>query len=635
MQIKISSGARPVILPKKTLFTALALLFIAQAATSPNKSFAEETVWRKTTSLIGKSKYPDNFNHYKHVNPDAPKGGTLNSAVQGTYDSFNPFIVKGTAAAGLTFFGGLLWDTLMSQSVDESSVSHPLIASEYSYPKNYSSATYRINNNARWHDGKPITADDVKWSMDILREHSPQHVRYFANIKEVIINNPLEVTFVFDQKNNRELPHIMGDLPILPKHWWEGTDRSGKKRDITQPTLEPPLGNGPYKISKFQPGSTIEWERVKDYWAKNTSTRKGRYNADLRKYTYFGDDNAMFIAFQKGGIEDIREETQAKRWAIEYVFPAVKKERVKLEEFNKASAYPMVGWVLNTRRNMFKDVRVRKALNLAFNFEQMNRDLFYDQYTRTSTFFGGSEMTSRGVAEGRELEILQEYKGKIPEEIFSVPYQQPEFRSPRDKRKYLRQALNLLGQAGWKSQSGKLVSEKTGKQFIFEILGNDPGSERVHAPWINSLKLLGIKASFRVVDTAQYIQRLRNFNFDVVATGAYQSSSPGNEQRDYWTSKAADTPGSRNWAGIKNPVTDELVDRVIAAKDRTELIATTRALDRVLLFQHYYVLRWHLAKDRVAYWDKFVIPRKQPEYSGYDPESWWIDPDKVAALKAN
>ena len=623
------------ILSQKPLFQAFVFLFAVQIVFGPNLSWAEEkAVWHKTTSLIGKSKYLDDFTHYDYVNPDAPKGGVLNTAVQGTYDSFNPFIVKGTAAVGLTYFGGFLWDTLMSQGIDESSVSHPLIATEFSFPRDYSSATYRLNKNARWHDGKPITAEDVKWSMEILREHSPQHVRYFANIKEVIINNPLEVTFVFDQKGNRELPHIMGDLPILPKHWWEGKNSQGKKRDITQPTLEPPLGNGPYKISKFQPGSTIEWERVKDYWAKDTPTRKGRYNVDLRKYTYFGDDNAMFIAFQKGGINDIRDENQAKRWAIEYVFPAVKNGRVIKEEFIKTSSYPMVGWVLNARRGIFKDVRVRKALNLAFNFEQMNRDLFYDQYSRTATFFGGTEMSSKGIAKGRELEILREFKGKIPDEIFATEYKQPNYLERKDKRANLKVALGLLKQAGWVNKGGVLTNEKTGKPFAFEIMGNSPASERVNAPWINSLKLLGIKASFRVVDTAQFIQRQRNFNYDVITAGAYQSASPGNEQRDYWTSKAADTPGSRNWAGIKDPVIDELVDRIIAAKDRTELVATTRALDRVLLFQHYYVLRWYLAKDRVAYWDKFVIPREQPTRAGYDPESWWIDPDKVAALKA-
>ncbi|MEL6734390.1 MAG: extracellular solute-binding protein [Pseudomonadota bacterium] len=609
-------------------------LVVPFTAAMQRSALADYDVWKSTTSLADPSKYKDGFEHYAHVNPDAPKGGTLNQAVNGTFDSFNPFIVKGNAAAGLTFFGGFLWDTLMSQGVDEGAVSHALIAEAVKWPQDYSSATFRLNPKARWHDGKPITAEDVKWSMETLRKHSPQHVRYFKNVKDVRVDGERLVTFLFDQTNNRELPQIMGDLPVLPKHWWEGTDAEGNKRDFTTATLEPPLGSGPYKIKSFSAGSSIEWERVKDYWAADLPPRKGRFNFDIRKYTYFLDDNAIWLAFQKGGFEDIREENRAARWQQEYNFPAITEGKVKKVTFDETSNYPMVGWVPNLRRDMFKDRRVRKALNLAFNFRQMNEDLFFNQYTRLATYFGGSVMSATGLPEGREKEILEEFRGKVPEELFTQPYENPVYETRRDTRKFLGEAFKLLQEAGWKSEGGKLVNDK-GEQFKFTILGSNPASERVNAPFISALTRLGMAVDFRVVDQSQYIQRIRNFEFDMVVAGAFQSTSPGNEQRDYWTSTSADETGSRNWGGIKNPVIDTLVDRIILAKNREELIAHVRALDRILLFEHYSIQQWYLAQDRVAYWDKFGIPEPQPTYIGYDLESWWIDPAKAAALGQN
>jgi len=606
------------------LFGAMALIGSVQA---------EET-FHTSPSLIGPTKYPVGFAHYDYVNPNAPKGGTFNSAARGTFDSFNPFIVKGEAAAGLTTSGGLLWDTLMAQSTDEPSVSHPLIAEGYSNPADFSSATYRINPKARWHDGKPITAADVKFSMELLKEHSPTHVRYFANVKAVEIIDTHNVKFIFDQKNNRELPHIMGDLVVLPKHWWEGKDAQGKPRDFTRSSLEVPLGSGPYKISTFKPGSSIEWQRVPDYWAADTPTRKGRYNFDKRIYRYFNDGNALWQAFTKGGLEDIRSENRAQKWAKEYIFPAFKSGAVKRTKFENTSSYPMVGWAMNQRRDKFKDVRVRKALSLVLNFERMNEDLFFGQYKRLSTYFGGTELSSKGLPQGQELEILEKYRGQIPDTIFTEEFSQPVYNSRSDDRKYLKAALDLLNEAGWVRKGTKLANAKTGETLKIEILGYDPNSERIHAPWVNKLRKLGIEVSFRVVDTSQFIQRRRNFDYDVVVIGAVQSLSLGNEQRDYWTSKSADTPGSRNWFGLKNLVVDKLVDQIILAKDRAELVATSNALDRILLTEHLMVHQWYLDVDRVAWWDKFGRPEKQPTYTGYDPESWWIDPVKEAALEA-
>lgn len=619
---------------KIRLFTLCAATALSLAVFAAPFASAQDRVWHKSTSLIGESKYKNGFDHYEHVNPNAPKGGTLNAAANGTYDSFNPFIIQGSPVAGLNYQGGLLWDTLLEKGIDEPSAAHPLIAEAYSYPDDFSEATYRLDPRARWHDGVPITAADIKFSMDTLKEHSPQYNRYFANVKEVRIDNDRQVTFLFDQKNNRELPLIMGDLPIIPKHWWEAVGPDGKPRDFTRSTLERPLGSGPYKIGDYSPGESIIWERVEDYWAKDTPTRKGRFNFDRRKYLYFNDPNAIWQAFQKGGLEDIRTENRAQRWAIEYDFPAVKEGLVKRNAFPETSSYSMQGWVLNTRRPLFQDRKVRKALTFALNFEHMNKNLFYDQYDRTKTYFGGTELSATGKPTGRELEILEEFRSDLPEEVFTREFELPVYASRRDDRKHLRTAFELLKEAGWISKGGKLVHEATGVPFEFEILGFNPASERINAPWINNLRKLGIEAKFRVVDTSQYIARVNDFDYDVVSIPTRQSSSPGNEQREYWTTEAADQKGSRNYMGAKNKVIDKLVDLVIFAKDRAELVAATKALDRVLLFEYYAVPQWHLSKVRLAWWDKFGFPEPQPSYVGVDIESWWIIPEKAAALDA-
>ena len=592
---------------------------------------AAQDGWITTDSLIGESKYESDFAHYDYVNPNAPKGGILNSAAVGTFDSFNPFIVKGTSAAGLNYFGGLLWDTLMEQSADEPSVSHPLIARDFKYPADYSSATYRLHREARWHDGKPITAEDVKWTMNILKEHSPNHVRYFANVTDVKILGEKEVMFVFDQKGNRELPHIMGDLPVLPKHWWQSKNAKGEARDFTRTTLEAPLGSGPYRISRFETGSFIEWELVDDYWARDLPVRKGRFNFGKRVYRYFGDENAVWQAFIKGGLADVRAENRAQRWAQEYDFPAFEAGDVIRATFEDSANFAMVGWVMNQRRAIFKDRRTREALAMVLNFEHMNETLFFNQYKRTNTFFGGGELSSSGLPRGREKEILETYRGRIDERVFTEEFSLPVYKSRKDERLYFKRAIALLESAGWRRQGAEWVDAE-GAVLKFEILGSNPSWERVHAPWINALRKLGVKAEFRVVDQSQFIQRSNNFDYDVIVSGALQSASPGNEQRGYWSSAAADDPGARNVYGLKDPVIDDLVEKIIAAPDRAELVAATRALDRLLLFRHLLVPQWYVNKSRLAWWDKFVRPEKQPTYTGYDLESWWIDPQKEAAL---
>ncbi|MEO3384817.1 extracellular solute-binding protein [Mesorhizobium sp. CAU 1741] len=587
--------------------------------------------WRSTSSLINADAETAPFERYDHVNPDAPKGGRLNSVVPGTFDSFNPFIVRGTAAAGLNYFGGILWDTLMQQSLADPGTSHGLIADAFKYPEDYSSATYRINERARWHDGQPITAEDVVWSFNVLKEHSQMHNRYYANVTEAVAVSDREVEFKFDQTGNRELPHIMGDLPVLPKHWWEGTDAEGRQRDVTQPTLEPPLGSGAYRIESFRPGADITWERVEDYWAADLPVNIGRNNFDRRRYTYIQDDNAAWQAFTKGGLQDIRVENRAGRWATEYNFPAFERGDVVKETFQSNSGEPMQGFVLNTRRPQFQDRRVRQALTLAYDFESLNRLQFHDLYQRTDSFFEGGELASSGLPEGLELEILETVRDEVPPEVFTEPFTLPVHDTPQTSRDHLRRASQLLAEAGWTPQGRQLVNEN-GEPFRIEFLSSNPDSERTTGPYINTLRRLGIDASLRIIDSSQYVNRVRDYDYDVITGIVMQSQSPGNEQREFWSSEAADLPDTRNYAGIKNPAVDKLVDRIIFAKDREELVAATHALDRVLLWGYYYVPQYHNSEIWVAHWNKFGIPEEQPAYVGVDIDSWWVLQDREAVI---
>jgi microcin C transport system substrate-binding protein len=607
-------------------------VFALAAFVALGVSAAQADEWRTTSSLISESAETQGFERYAHVNPDAPKGGRFNAIATGTFDSFNPFIVRGTPAAGLTGFGGFLWDTLMQQSVADPGTSHALIAEAFKYPDDYSSVTYRIDADARWHDGTPITAEDVIWSFEKLTEVSQLYNRYYANVTEVTALSEREVEFRFDQTGNRELPHIIGDLAVLPKHWWEGKDAHGAARDITRPTLEPPLGSGPYRIESFKPGAEIVWKRVEGYWAAELPVNVGRYNFDRRRYLYFQDDNAEWQAFTKGGLEDLRVENRAQRWATGYNFPAFERGDVIKRTFATTSGEPMQGFVLNTRRPQFQDRRVREALTFAFDFESMNRTLFYGLYSRTTSYFQGGELASGGLPQGLELEILETVRDEVPEEVFTQEFTLPVFDTPQALRQNLRRASQLLAEAGWKVQGGRLVNER-GEQMRIEFLGRDPTDERVNGPFIDNLRRLGIDATLRIVDVTQYINRVRSFDYDVVTSVLMQSQSPGNEQREFWSSQAADMQGSRNVAGIRDKAVDTLIDRVIFAKNREELVAATHALDRVLLWGFYLVPQWHNPEAWVAYWNKFGIPEHQPSYAGVDLESWWIHEHRESEIE--
>jgi microcin C transport system substrate-binding protein len=626
----LQSQGAAVTLPNSIARLSIAALCVFGVA---GVAVAQEREWHSTASLIGESKYGDDFERYDYVNPDAPKGGTLNGTTSGTFDSFNPYILRGTPAIGFARLGGgLLYDTLMEQATDEPSTSHALVAEAFSYPDDYSSAIYRLNPKARWHDGKPITVDDVIWSFNALKENSQLYARYYQNVTEAVALNDREVEFRFEETGNRELPQILGDLAVLPKHWWEGTGPDGNKRDFTQPTLETPLGSGPYRIKSFVPGSEIVWERAEDYWAKDEPVKIGRENFDIRRYVYFRDRVAEWEAFKKGGLEDIRPETRSQYWAEGYDFPAFVEGKVKKQSFPTTSPQPMQGFAMNMRRDRFKDRRVRKALTLLFDFNTVNRTRLYGLRTRTDSYFEGGELASSGLPEGEELAILEEFRDQLPAELFTEPFALPEYESSREQRTYQREAYRLFQGAGWVNRDGKLVNAETGEQFKVEYLGSSPTDEIIAGQFVEDMRRLGIDASIRLVDQAQEINRLRNFDFDMTTVLLAQSLSPGNEQRDFWDSASVSQPDSRNFSGISDPVVDALVDKVIFAKDRETLMAATHALDRVLLWGYYYIPQWHSPEVWLAWWDKFGMPGEQPSYLGADIDSWWIIPDKEAEM---
>jgi microcin C transport system substrate-binding protein len=591
---------------------------------------AQELSWKHGLSLFGAPKYPAGFKHFDYVNPTAPQGGTVRQIAFGTYDNFNMVVagIKGTLASGLE----LISESLTTPALDEVSTEYGLLAEAMRYPPDRSSVTYRLRDNARWHDGKPVTPEDVIFSLDTFKNNSPQLAAYYRHVTRAEKSGERDVTFVFDGPGNRELPQIVGQLTVLPKHWWEGTDSKGRKRDITRTTLEPPLGSGPYRLKDFAPGRTIVYEKVANYWGKDLNVTVGTNNFAQIRYEYYRDTTVALEAF-KGDQVDWRTENSAKNWATAYEFPAVRDKKVVLEEFPIRNFGVMQAFAFNIRRDKFKDPRLRRAFNFAFNFEEMNRQLFYGQYQRIDSYFDGTELAATGLPEGKELEILQTVKDQVPAELFSKPYTNPVNGNPQAVRNNLREALKLLRAAGYIIKNTKLVDAKTGEPFSVEFLADDPATERFVLFYKPSLQRIGMTVNVRVVDAAQYENRLRQWDFDIITASWGESLSPGNEQRGYWSSRAADQPGSRNLIGIKNPAVDKLIERVIYAKDRADLVAATKALDRVLLWNFYVVPQWNYPKVRTARWDRFSHPQTMPKYGlSAFPSIWWWDKDKAAKV---
>jgi microcin C transport system substrate-binding protein len=590
---------------------------------------AGEMVWRHGLSLFGEVKYPGDFKRFDYVNPEAPKGGVARQIAIGTFDNFNIAVsgVKGSLAPAVS----LIYETLMARAQDEAATEYGLLAEAAAHPDDFSWVKYRLRENARWHDGKPVTPEDVIFSITALKKYSPMYGSYYRHVTKAEKTGDREITFTFDQPGNRELPTIVGELTVLPKHWWEGTDDQGRKRDISATTLEKPLGSGPYRIKEFVPGRTVMLERVKDYWGANVPANVGQNNFDELRYEFFRDNLVALEAFKADGADWIAENS-AKQWATAYEFPAITEKRVIKEEFPINDSGRMQAFVLNLRRDLFKDARLRRAFNYAFDFEEMNKQLFFGQYKRINSYFEGTELASSGLPQGRELEFLETVRDKVPAELFTTPYSNPVGGNPEAVRANLREGTRLLKEAGFEVRERKLV-DAAGKPVTVEILVQDPSYERIALFYKPSLERLGITASVRTVDDAQYENRVRGFDFDIIISGWGESLSPGNEQREYWGSAAADQPGSRNMIGIKNPAVDALIDKVIFAKDRATLVAATRALDRVLLWNFYLVPQYTYGFSRYARWDRFSHAEPPPKYgrSGL-PTLWWYDADKAAKI---
>lgn len=601
-------------IPKFRYGTAFATLLLAALplASLP----AAETTVSHGIAMYEDLKYGPDAKHLEYVNPDAPKGGEVRFATAGTFDSFNPFIVGGNVAAGI----GILFDTLMTSTADEPFSEYGLIAETVEVPEDHSWVVFTLRPEARFHDGSPVMAEDVIFSFNILREKGLPFFRsYYGSVSKVEALGERKVKFTFGGEINRELPLIVGQLPVLSKKYWEG-------RAFDRTTLDKPVGSGPYRIGAFEPGRFIAYERDPDYWARDLWINRGRFNYGTIRYDYYRDSTVMVEAL-KAGSYDLRYENIARNWATSYNTPAVSRGELKKEEIPHQLTQGMQAFVMNTRRPVFQDRRVRQAMMHMFDFEWMNKNLFYGLYKRSLSYFANSELGSSGLPSPEELKILEPLRGKIPDEVFTTAFTLPVTDGSGNNRDGLREALRLLKEAGWEVKQGKLVNAK-GEPFRFEILLYDPTWERIALPYKQALERIGAEVSVRTVDAAQYQRRTDGFDFDMIVDSFPQSLSPGNEQREFFGSAAAKEEGSRNTVGIQDPAIDQLIELVISAPDRQSLITRTRALDRVLLWHHYVVPQWYAGVHRLVYWDVFGRPAVAPKYGMGWSDTWWIDPAK-------
>jgi microcin C transport system substrate-binding protein len=584
--------------------------------------------WTHGASLLGNLKYPAGFRHFDYVNADAPKGGSVRRAAVGTFDSFNIVIagIKGNLGQGVE----LIYDTLMAPSLDEVASEYGLIAEAVSYPSDFAWVSFRLHPAAKWHDGRTISPDDVIYSLEVFKRLHPLLATYYRHVARAEQIGESEVKFAFDSPGIRELPYILGQLTVLPKHWWEGTDGSGKRRAVSETILEPPLGSGAYRIKSFEADRSIVYEVLPDYWAKDLPINVGANNFRELRFDYFRDPTIAFEAFKAGDL-DWHTENVAKNWATGYDFPAVLERRVVREEFPIGNVGTMQGFAFNTRRKKFRDPRVRRAFNFAFDFEKINKDFFYGEYTRISSYFDGTELASSGLPRGRELEFLEAIRSEVSPEIFTTRYWNPISGSEAAERANLLDAMRLLFQAGFEVDNLVLLDPETGEQMKVEFLIGDKSFERIVLFYQTYLQRLGINVTVRYVDDVQYFNRLREWDFDIVVANWLETLTPGSEQRDYWGSAAANTPGSRNLVGIKNPAVDALIERIVFAEGRDDLVAATRALDRVLLWNHYVVPQWNFNTLRTARWDRFGHPAPMPKYGlSAFPTLWWWNEERGA-----
>ncbi|KIQ04868.1 MULTISPECIES: extracellular solute-binding protein [Pseudomonas] len=600
--------------PLLSLIFGLATSFPALATLSESHGYAQ----------FGALKYPASFTHFDWVNPEAPKGGTLRIMASGSFDTLNPYTFKGTspvATANFLQYGvNELNEPLMvgtgmyDPSGDEPASSYGLIAQSVEYSEDRSWVVFNLRPEARFHDGKPITAYDVAFSYRLLlKEGHPQYRTNLQEVKRVDILNRHRVRFVLKRSNNPLLILRLGELPVLPQHYW-------KDRDFKATTFEPPLGSGPYRITRVNPGRSLSFERVEDWWGASLPVNRGKYNFDRVEVDFYRDSHVAFEAF-KAGEFDLYIEQQAKNWANSYRFPAVTRGDVVRAEIPHQIPTQTQALFMNTRRGTFEDVRVREALGLMFDFEWTNRTLFNSSYTRAASYYPNSEFSAKGKPEGAEWLLLSPFRAQLPPKLFTEPFQMPVTDGRGIPRETLRHALGLLADAGWKPSGQRLLNDK-GQALRFEILLVNPNLERILQPFTENLASIGIQANLRTVDRAQYKQRLDQFEFDMILLTLPQTLSPGLEQSLYFHSSQASVKGGKNYAGINDPVVDALLEKLLSARSRDEQVAATRALDRVMLWQYYTIPNWYIDYHRLAYRNRFAFVTTPPYTLGL--RTWWL-----------
>lgn len=566
-------------------------------------------------AMHGEPLYPPDFSHFDYVNPDAPKGGSIVFGATGNFDSLNPFIVRGTAAIGLREH---VFESLLARGYDEPFTLYGLLAESVEMPDDRSSITFTLNPKARFSDGEPVTADDVIYSLETLRDKGrPNYKTYYSKVSKIEKLGSRKLRLVFDASGDREIPLIMGLMPIIPKHVYE-------KRDFSNAGFATPVGSGPYVVEKIEPGSSITYLRDPDYWGADLPVNVGQNNIDRLTYEYFRDANASFEAF-KTGIYDARPEDDPGRWTMGYDFPALREGKVRKESFKSGMPSGMYALVFNTRRPVFSDRRVREALIQLFNFAWVNENLYYDAYVRTQSFFDGSELGSHGrEASEKERKLLAPFPGAVTPEIMAHGWQAPEGDPAGQDRKNRMRAVAMLQQAGYEIRNGRMTERKTGRALAFEILVATPAEERLALTYARMVKRVGVDATVRNVDPSQYQERRNNYQYDMIFNSWFSSLSPGNEQSFYWGSEAADVPGTRNYMGVKEPAVDAMIAAMLEARTREDFIAAVRAMDRVLLSGAYMIPLFHQPDQWLALWRKVKTPDKTSLY-GYRSDTWWIE----------
>ena len=577
-------------------------------------------------SIFGDLKYAKDFKNFDYVNPNAPKGGSLVTIGTGavlTFDSFNAFILKGDPAQGL----GALYDTLMTRAFDEPDALYGLLAESVMLSEDRRSVTFNLRPQAKFADGSAVTADDCVFSLETMKEKGHPVLRLpLRNVVRAEAVNAGVVRYHFQGDELRDLPSVVASLPVLTKSFYAN-------RAFDETWLDKPLGSGPYEIADFKQGTYVSYKRRADYWARDLAVNRGRFNFDEIRYEYFRDRTAGLQSLKSGQL-DLREEFTLKEWATGYDIPPVKEGKLLLATLPDRSPSGTQGFFINTRKSKFQNIKLRKALDLAFDFEWTNKNLFYGLYTRTTSYFENSPMKAVGLPSDEEANLLAPHKPKIDAAVFGAPYLPPVSDSSGQDRKMMSESARLMTEAGWGLNGGRRVNAQ-GEVLEIEFLITDPTSERLLSGYVKNLGALGVQAQIRRVDEAQYQRRLKSFDYDVVIARFSMLLTPGLELKQYFGSEAAATDGSRNLSGIKDPVVDALLDKVTAARSRIELDTATRALDRVLRAGHYWVPHWYKASHTVAHWNKFAWPDKKPDYDRGILDTWWYDAEKGAKLKTN